>query len=90
MYSWTRRVDVRMYVCTYDRWKFASFFTAGHYVIRVYVCMYIPSAVQLIKIRMYVQYDLCEKANDETGLGVHEGLPSDEAAGRRWLPRSVG
>ena len=50
MYSWTRRVDVRMYVCTYDRWKFASFFTAGHYVIRVYVCMYIPSAVQLLKI----------------------------------------
>ena len=26
-------------------------------------------------------------ANDETGLGVHEGLPSDEAAGRRWMQR---
>ena len=77
MYSWTRRVDVRMYVCTYDRWKFASFFTAGHYVIRVYVCTY----PQLSSYLRYVQSDLCEKANDETGLGVHEGHPSDEAAG---------
>ena len=71
MYSWTLCTYVRMYVCMYDSWKFASFFTAGHYV--THMCA--PPAVQLLKI----QPDLCEKANDDTRIGVHEGHPSDEA-----------
>ena len=61
--------------------------TAGHYV---YVTAgNLPAFSQLdtntpscpATYVRYVQSDLCEKANDETGLGVHEGHPSDEAAG---------
>ena len=71
-------VHVCVYVCMYvcmTAGNLPAFFTAGHYV-----CMYVthmcdPPAVQLLKI----QPDLCEKANDDTRIGVHEGHPSDEA-----------
>ena len=67
-------VHVCMDVCMYDSWKFASCFHSRT------LCMYVthmcaPPAVQLLKI----QPDLCEKANDDTRIGVHEGHPSDEA-----------
>ena len=76
-------MSVCMYVCMYVGMyvcETAGILPAFSQLDTMCGCMYVKHmcatpAVQLLKI----QSDLCEKANDDTRIGVHEGHPSDEA-----------